>query len=113
MTPNVPHDVCFTILRTHSSQKSRLFDCFVVVLPTTGVTSCAVTVDDYLLQLGFHPLAFVGWLDKNRKDTAQKEKQHTRQYKNTEYTKQKTKIQNTKRNKKQQNKLKNIKTQVE
>jgi len=43
--------------------------------------------DIYLLQLGFYPVAVVGNLYKNRTQTAQKEKQYTKQYKNTEYTK--------------------------
>ena len=37
-------------------------------------------------------------LYKNSKDTAQKEKQYTKQHKNTEYTKYKTNIQNKKTN---------------
>jgi len=36
-------------------------------------------------------------LYKNRKETAQDEKQYTKQYKNTEYGKQTTKIENIKR----------------
>jgi hypothetical protein len=38
-------------------------------------------------------------LDENRKKTAQKEKQYTKQYNNTEYTKWKTKTQNKKQRK--------------
>jgi hypothetical protein len=36
-------------------------------------------------------------LYKNRKETAQNEKQYTKQYKSTEYTKYETKIRNNKR----------------
>jgi hypothetical protein len=45
--------------------------------------------DIYLLQLGFHAVAVVGKLvQKYERDSyMQKEKQHTKQYKNTEYTK--------------------------
>jgi len=39
-------------------------------------------------------------LYRNKKETAQKEKQYTKQYKNTEYTKQKTKLQNKNKHKK-------------
>ena len=45
--------------------------------------------DIYLLQLGFHPVAVVGKLLQNweRDSYVQKEKQYTKQYKNTKYTK--------------------------
>ena len=43
--------------------------------------------DIYLLQLGLHLVAVVSRLYTNRIETAQKEKQYTKQYKNTEYTK--------------------------
>jgi hypothetical protein len=48
----------------------------------------------YLLQLGFHPVAVVGKIVQ-KQDTAQKEKQYTKQYKNTEYAKYKRNIQRT------------------
>jgi hypothetical protein len=40
----------------------------------------------YLLWLGFHPVAVVGELVQ-KQETAQNEKQYTKQYKNTEYIK--------------------------
>ena len=45
--------------------------------------------DIYWLQLCFHPVAVVGKLVKKyeRDSYIQKEKQYTKQYKNTEYTK--------------------------
>jgi len=47
--------------------------------------------DIYVLQLGFQPVAVVGRLVQKRKQTAQKGKQYTQQYKNTEYTNRKQK----------------------
>ena len=43
----------------------------------------------YLPQLGFHPVAVVGKLaqKEERESYIQKEKQNTKQHKNTEYTK--------------------------
>jgi hypothetical protein len=54
----------------------------------------------YVLQLGFHPVAVVGRLvQKQERDSyIQKEKQYTKQYKNTEYTHPTTNIQNKKTN---------------
>jgi len=37
----------------------------------------------YFLLLGFHPVPVVGSLVQNRKETAQNEKQYTKQYKTT------------------------------
>jgi hypothetical protein len=52
--------------------------------------------DIYLVQLGFHPVGAVGRLVQKweRDSYIQKEKQDTKQHRNTEYKKQKANIQN-------------------
>jgi hypothetical protein len=51
----------------------------------------------YFLQLGFHPLAVAGSLVQNRNETAQKEKQYTKQHKTIQkHSISKTENKNTK-----------------